>query len=161
MTIGHVFLMLAVVSFGLLGVMHKVAGHRGCRPEGANLMLFFGATVLIFGVAVWHNGWAKALDVPLAGWQVATGCGVLSSLAILNFQHGVRFGKISTSWLIINLSTALPTVLSILIYREAVSLRRALGLALAAMALFILWLERAREEKATGRVAAAKQSNGI
>jgi drug/metabolite transporter (DMT)-like permease len=153
----HLFLLLAVVSFGMLGVMHKVADHRGCRPEGANLVLFFGAAFLILSACVWQNGFAKALDVPPAGWIVATGCGFLSSMAILNFQHGVRFGKISTSWLVINLSTALPTVLSILIYHEAVSTRRALGLALAVAALLILWLERIREEKAAaiGQTAGA------
>ena len=73
-------------------------------------------------------GPTKVLDIPAPGWLTAVACGFLASVAILNFQHGVRFGKISTSWLIINLSTALPTVLSILIYREAVSVRRALGL---------------------------------
>jgi hypothetical protein len=31
----------------------------------------------------------------------------------------LRHGKISTSWLVINLSTAIPTVLFILIYRES------------------------------------------
>jgi len=158
---GNLFLLLAVVSFGLLGVMHKVADHRGCRPEGANFVLFGGAAFLILSATVFQYGWAKALDVPLAGWVVATGCGFLSSLAILNFQHGVRFGKISTSWLIINLSTALPTVLSILIYHETVSMRRALGLVLAVVALLILWLERTREEKATEGTANLRETTGV
>jgi drug/metabolite transporter (DMT)-like permease len=161
MTLGHLFLFQAVVSFGLLGVLHKVADHRGCRPEGVNFMLFFGAAVLVLAGSVWQNGWAKTLDVPLIGKVVAAGCGFLSSLAILSFQHGVRFGKISTSWLIINLSTALPTVLSILIYREAVSLRHELGLALTVVALFILWLERVREEKMLGRAATSEQTTSV
>jgi drug/metabolite transporter (DMT)-like permease len=81
-------------------------------------------------------------------------------VAILSFQHGVRFGKISTSWLVINLSTALPTILSIAIYHEVVSLRRALGLALAMVALGILWLERRREEQSKPLIVPASMAAG-
>ena len=81
-------------------------------------------------------------------------CGLFSSLAILSFQHGVRFGRISTSWLVINLSTILPTLLSILLYNETVSPRRAAGLVSAVVALLILWAERIREEKAMAQEAA-------
>jgi drug/metabolite transporter (DMT)-like permease len=58
----------------------------------------------------------------------------------------VHFGKISTSWLIMNLSTALPVILSILIYRETIKWKRALGLTLAVAALLLLWLDRTGEE---------------
>jgi hypothetical protein len=55
---------------------------------------------------------------------------------------------------------ALPTVLSILIYHEAVSLRRGLGLVLTVVALTILWLERKREEKSAMASAAASVALG-
>ena len=100
------------------------------------------------------------LRTPIAAWITATVCGFLASLAILAFQQGVRFGKISTSWVVINLSTALPTVLSIAIYHETVSLRRALGLGLAVVALMILWLERRREERAKRTPVEAAQATG-
>ena len=122
------FLCMSVVSLGMPGVTHKVSDHRGCRPEAVNLMLFLVAAAVMPEISMWRMGPTKVLDIPASGWLTAVACGFLASVAILNFQHGVRFGKISTSWLIINLSTALPTVLSILIYREAVSVRRALGL---------------------------------
>jgi drug/metabolite transporter (DMT)-like permease len=142
----HAFLLLAVGSLGLLGVMHKVADHRRCRPEAINLFLFLGAGMATVLFLLWRMGPAQALVVP--GAAVITGviCGLLSSIAILSFQRGIRFGKISTSWLVINLSTALPTVLSILIYGERVGLRRTVGLTLAIVALAILWQERRREE---------------
>ncbi len=143
----HLYLLLSVVSFGLLGVLHKVSDHRHCRPEGVNLILFLGAAFGMLAVSVWRTG-TKVMDVPAIAWGTAITCGFLASVAILAFQHGVRFGKISTSWLVINLSMALPTVLSILIYHEHVSIRRGLGLFLAVTALVILWLERTREERA-------------
>lgn len=143
----HLYLLLGVVSFGMLGVLHKVSDHRHCRPEGVNLILFLGAAVSMLAVSVWRTR-AKVIDVPPIAWVTAITCGFLASVAILSFQRGVRFGKISTSWLVINLSTALPTVLSIVIYRESVGIRRSLGLFLAVAALVILWLERTREERA-------------
>jgi drug/metabolite transporter (DMT)-like permease len=141
----YAFLMLAVFALGLLGVLHKVADFRACRPEAINLFLFLGAAFLMWVAVFVRSGTDVGLPLVLMG--VAAVCGFLASIAILNFQHGVRYGKISTSWLIINLSTALPTSLSIFIYHERLSPRRAAGLGLAVLALLILWLERRREEQ--------------
>jgi drug/metabolite transporter (DMT)-like permease len=103
----------------------------------------------MFCVSVWRFGVATSFDVPAIAWATALVCGFLASFATINFQRGIRLGKISTSWLIINLSTALPTILSIVMYREAITTRRALGLLLAIVALLILWFERRREERAS------------
>ncbi len=142
----HLYLLLGVMGFGMLGILHKVADHRRCRPEGVNLILFLAAAISMLAISLWRTG-TNGIEVPASAWVTAIGCGFLASVAILAFQRGVRLGKISTSWLVINLSTALPTVLSILIYHENVSLRRGLGLFLAVAALVILWVERTREER--------------
>ena len=147
----YAYLGMAVASLGMLGVVHKVADHRHCRPEAVNMMIFLAAAPIVFAVSFWRFGPANTLNVPAVAWATALVCGFMAAFATLNFQHGIRHGKISTSWLIINLSTALPTVLSIAIYKEAVTRRRALGLLLAVAALFILWLERVREERIAGK----------
>jgi drug/metabolite transporter (DMT)-like permease len=146
----YIYLVMAVASLGTLGVVHKVADHRRCKPEAINFVIFLAAAICMFAVSIWRFGPAGVLQIPAVAWTTAVVCGFLASFATLNFQHGIRHGKISTSWLVINLSTALPTVLSILIYHEAVSARRALGLVLAVVALLILWLERVQEERAGG-----------
>ena len=146
------FLFLAVASLGMIGVLHKVADHRRCRPEAINLFIFLGGTAVMTVLCAWHSKAAKLLDIPTIAWVTAAVCGILASLAILSFQHGVRYGKISTSWLVINLSMSLPTVLSIVVYHEIITARRALGLLLAVVTLIILWRERVREE-ASGEVA--------
>jgi drug/metabolite transporter (DMT)-like permease len=142
----HAFLILAVCALGLLGVLHKVADFRGCRPEAINVFLFLGAAGAMWAVSFLRFGGAALSGLPPAVIGVGVICGLLASTAILNFQHGVRYGRISTSWLIVNLSTALPAVLSILIYRERLGARRSAGLVLALVALLLLWLERRREE---------------
>lgn len=146
----HAFLIVAVCALGCLGVLHKLADFRGCRPAAINLFLFLGAAAAMWRLALLRFGAGAMNGFPLLAVAVGAVCGLLASVAILNFQHGIRYGKISTSWLIINLSTALPTVLSIVIYRERVGARRGLGLLLAVAALLILWLERRREEYEAG-----------
>lgn len=142
----HGYLMLAVGALGLLGVLHKIADFRHCRAEAINLFLFLGAAAAMWAVSLLSLGAVPIVALPPVAVGVGIVCGLLASTAILNFQHGVRYGKISTSWLIVNLSTALPSVLSIVIYRERLGARRAAGLALAVVALLLLWLERRREE---------------
>ncbi|QNI37675.1 EamA family transporter [Edaphobacter albus] len=150
------FLFLAVASLGMIGVLHKVADHRRCRPEAINLFIFLGGVVVMSVLSFWRFGAAGVLDTPRIAWVTAATCGLLASLAILSFQRGVRYGKISTSWLVINLSMAVPTVLSIVVYREEITRRRAVGLLLAVATLVILWRERVREE-ASGEVIAIAQ----
>ena len=147
------FLFLAVASLGMLGVLHKVADHTRCRPEAINLFIFLGGTAVMSILSFWRSEAANVADIPAIAWVTAAVCGFLASLAIWSFQHGVRYGKISTSWLVINLSMAIPTVLSIMVYREVITIRRAIGLLLAVATLIILWRERVREE-ARGEIVA-------
>ena len=127
--------------------LQVLADHRRCRPEAINVFLFLWAGAILSGFCLWR-GSGLFLQTPPKALAVAALCGTLASVAILNFQHGIRYGRISTSWLIINLSTIVPTVLSILLYREIVSPRRALSLILAMVALLLLWLDRRRDEGA-------------
>ncbi|MFM8984970.1 MAG: EamA family transporter [Planctomycetia bacterium] len=136
----------AAVALGMLGVFHKVADHRRCRPEAVNFFLFLFAGLLMAAWSVARSGLAQLIFLPRVALLTAAVCGLLASLAILFFQRGIRYGKISTSWLVINLSTIVPTVLSIVLYREAVSPRRALALGLSLVALTLLWLDRRQQE---------------
>ena len=147
------FLLLAVASLGTIGVLHKVADHKQCRPEAINLFIFLGAAIAMNTVSIARSGIGALLHISMVAWVTAIVCGFIASIATLAFQHGVKYGKISTSWLIINLSMALPTVLSIVVYREVITLRRTIGLLLAVVTLIILWRERVYEE--ARRVASA------
>jgi drug/metabolite transporter (DMT)-like permease len=138
----YLFLMLAVVCFSLLGVLHKFADFQGCRPAAINAYLFFWAWLLTTVYLVAQN---HSLMPAISVTAVAAACGVCASVAILAFQTGIRFGKISTSWLIINLSTAVPTLLSILFYREYVGFRRGAALLAIILSLVCLWKDKQLE----------------
>jgi drug/metabolite transporter (DMT)-like permease len=145
----YLYLLMSLGSLGCLGILHKVADHRRCRPSAINLMLFLVAGMLSAIFCVYQLGPA-AIAAPKTALIGGIVCGVFASLAVLLFQHGIRFGKISTSWLIIQLSSAVPTVLSILLYHEAVGIRKACSLMLAVASLMLLWIDRRREERAAG-----------
>jgi drug/metabolite transporter (DMT)-like permease len=145
----YFFLGTALVSLSLLGVLHKVADFKNCRPALINAFLFLWAGIFMLGLLLArperraHPG----LDVV----TTAVVCGFLASLAILAFQTGIRFGRIATSWLIINLSTAIPTLASIFIYQERVEWKRAVGLSLMTLSLFLLWKDKQQSDLPKGR----------
>ena len=144
----YVDLVAAVVSLGMLGVLHKGADRWACRPQAINLFLFFWASLLMMVTAAVLSGSPAILSSRSTIVIIAAICGSCAGIAILNFQQSMRFGKISTSWLIINLSTAIPTTLSIVLYHEHVTLRRGLSLILAVVALVLLGVDRRREQAA-------------
>jgi len=159
---GYLHLLLAVASLGMLGVLHKVADHRRCRPQAINLIIFVCASFLVGLTAFIRSGSTAVFALPGRVLAIGTICGMCAGLAILNFQHAVRFGKISTSWLLINLSMAVPTALSILIYREQVTPKRGVSMILTVAALALLWIDRQQEErKANSRPASDQTGHGV
>lgn len=144
----YLFLAAAIVCLGMLGVLHKVADHRQCRPQAINLFLFSWATALMASTAAIVSGPPNMFTSQGKIVMIAGVCGSCAGIAILNFQHSMRFGKISTSWLIINLSTSIPTIFSIVLYHERVTLKRSLSLILAVAALILLAVDRRKEEHA-------------
>ena len=74
------------------------------------------------------------------------------------YNLGIRYGKLATSWLIINLSAAVPTIGSVLFYHEKMSARHVLALCLMAVSVVLLWKDRQEDEHNAQRAAALKQN---
>ncbi len=139
MTQGYLYTLLALTSFGALGVFHKLADTFHCRPSSVNALLYawslvFAGIALAIRPAAWSApGSVSGLALPF---------GVSASIAILAFQAGIRHGDIATSWLAINLSSGVPTLASILIYHEAVGWKRAVALGLIPLSMALLWKDK-------------------
>lgn len=134
-----------MTAYAVLGLLHKQADRKGCRPQQINLLLFawsaiFAAVSLLFR--------SENLSVPHNVWAIAIPSGACAATAILLFQIGVRYGKIAASWLIVNLSAAIPILVSVLLYREKVGMKQALALIAMLACLIFLWLERRDAERA-------------
>ena len=145
MTTGHIYMLLALLSFSMLGVLHKVADVQQGRPPAINALLAVSSLVMVFGFVL--MGTAGGPAVPRVVALVAIPFGISASVAILAFQAGVKHGHIATSWLAINLSAGIPTVASILIYDEPVGTTKALALALIPVSMFLLWQDKKQQER--------------
>ena len=73
--------------------------------------------------------------------------GVASAIGGIVFMAGIYYGKISTSWLIINLSAAIPAIGSILFYSEPVNPRKIAVLLLAVVSMLLLWKDKQGDER--------------
>lgn len=135
--LAYAFVSMAMIV--VLGLLHKYADRQRCRPEQINLLLF--AWSALFGFAS-LLGAGQSPIVPMEVWKVALPCGVFAATAVLLFQIGVRQGLIASSWLVINLSAAIPVVVSVAWYGEKVSSRQALAMVAMMAALILLWWDR-------------------
>jgi EamA domain-containing membrane protein RarD len=144
MTTGQIYMLLGLLSFSMLGVLHKVADVRQGRPAAINALLAISSLLLVLTFV--SVGGAGGPAAPRSVVLVALPFGVSASIAILAFQAGVKHGPIATSWLAINLSAGIPTVASILIYDEPVGTTKALALALIPVSMFLLWKDKTQQE---------------
>ena len=116
---GYLYMILSLTCFGFIGIFAKFADSRGCKPS-AVYTLAYGWAVL-FGVLFVALFRGADFRVPGVVYEIALPFGVASVIGGIVFLAGIRFGKISTSWLIINLSAAIPAVGSIVLYHEQVT----------------------------------------
>ncbi len=140
MTTGQLYLLLGLLSFSMLGVLHKVADVKTSRPSAINALLFTWSLLFVFLFVLFGTSAGPA--VPMRVAAIGIPFGIAASVAILAFQAGLKHGNIATSWLAINLSAGIPTVASILIYDEPVGVGKALALALIPVSMFLLWKDK-------------------
>jgi drug/metabolite transporter (DMT)-like permease len=147
--VGYILVLCSLFSYGALGICHKLAERKHCRPKQLVMRLMLSAFLsmnvfVIFG----RQGYATTHSA----FYVAFTCGAISLCALWAFQEGIKRGKIATSWLIINLSSVVPTLGSIVIYHEAVSLKKIAIIGLIFAAIVLVWkdgledLKRAEDE---------------
>jgi EamA domain-containing membrane protein RarD len=142
---GHLYMVLGLLSFGVLGVLHKVADVKRSRPSAITALLYSWSLVLIVGFVLLKK--PAGLAAPSSVMTVALPFGISAAIAILAFQAGVKHGNIATSWLAINLSAGIPTVASILVYGEPVSVWKAIALVLIPVSMTLLWKDKKDEER--------------
>jgi drug/metabolite transporter (DMT)-like permease len=118
---------------------------KHCRPAALYVLLCLWAAGISF-VAAFSSGQSPA-RTPATVIQIALPFGAVAALAGVAFQAGIRYGKLATSWLIINFSAAVPALASILIYHERISSRHSLALLLMAVSVVLLWKDKQADER--------------
>ena len=138
-------MILSLTCFGAIGLLVKLANLKRCRASAVYAWAFAWCVAFSAGFVMYFRG--GQFHVPSAVYAIALPFGIMSAIGGIVFMAGVRFGKISTSWLIINLSAAIPAVGSIVLYHESVSAKKLAVLALAGVAVLLLWKDKQEDEK--------------
>src|SRR5216684_4127025 len=116
MPAGYWFMLFALFSFAAMGIIHKLGDRHACNA--LHIALFTMATSCALSLIYT----AAAQRASLTSWKIAVPLialpfGACAAAALWLFQRGLRYGRIATSWLLINLSSAIATILSVIVYR--------------------------------------------
>lgn len=139
------YLILALMSFAAMGVLHKLGDRLGAHPVLV-AAIAMGVAGLLNGTRLALWGGESIRGVPAFVPLMALPFGASAGLALWLFQKALPHGRIATGWLIVNLSSAIPTVFSVLVFGDALGPWAAAGLALLATCLACLWGERREAE---------------
>jgi drug/metabolite transporter (DMT)-like permease len=140
LTGGYLFLFGALLGFSLLGILHKVADHPSCRPRMITMLLLLWGAVLTAAYTVAFD--KHGLRMPASVLGMGAAAGAAASLALFAFQASLRYGKISTSWLVLNLCVAVPLLISISVYGETLTAAKSVGVAMVFAAIVLMWLDK-------------------
>jgi hypothetical protein len=143
--VGFLYMILSLTCFGAIGLLVKFADLRRCRPGAVYSWAYAWCVAFSIVFVMWFRG--GQFHVPPAVYGIAVPFGIMNAIGGIVFMSGVRFGKISTSWLIINLSAAIPAAGSVVLYHEPVNAKKLAVLGLAAAAVLLLWKDKQEDEK--------------
>lgn len=149
MTTGYLFLLGALLGFSLLGILHKVADDPVCRPRMVTMLLLLWGAALTAAYASAFD--PRGLRMPPTVLGVGAVAGTAAAVALFAFQASLRFGKISTSWLVVNLCVAVPVLVSVVVYGEQVTAGKAAGVALVFATIVLLWWDKRIDLARAGR----------
>ena len=139
--IAYVLMGAGLVSFASMGIVHKLGDRYRAQPLGIAMIAMATAALVSLLASLLLQGDALRTMPPKA-MLLAVPFGASAALGLWLFQRGLRHGHIATSWLLINLSSGIPTVLSLIVYREALTPRKTLVFLLVILSLLLLWWDR-------------------
>jgi drug/metabolite transporter (DMT)-like permease len=104
-------------------------------------------------------GLPAPLSLPLKAAVVAAACGMCAAVAYYAFLLSIGFGKVSVAWLMMNISSAIPAVVSVFVYHEKLTLLKIFALGLVLVALYFIFLgRRAETQSEQASLPAEKQA---
>jgi len=144
--VGLLFCFLGALAFGFLACVSKVAEQRNCAASALVVSLFGWATLAMFA-QTFSAG--SGFRVPLKVVPLAVGFGICAAVAYFAFQTSIKIGKVTVGWLMMNLSSGVPAVVSIWIYRERLTPIKIVAFCLGLISILCLfWGQRIDQREA-------------
>ena len=125
--------LLALVGFGINDLIFKHAAARGAKPH--HLVMMFGFCMLPY-VAVFSLIGGGFVANPVALWGALGGA--IASLGFYNFFGALRTGAVSIAAPVFRLAFVVTALLGIVLLGESLTTLKALGLAIAVLAAWLL-----------------------
>jgi drug/metabolite transporter (DMT)-like permease len=142
---GIVLCFLGALSFGLCACVSKIADRQSCKASGLIASLFgWAAIFMLIRTLLLGTGFG----LPAKATGLAIVLGVSAAVAIFSFQVSISLGKVTVAWLVMNLSSGVPALVSIWIYREALTPLKCLAFVVALAALVCLFQGKRLEVQA-------------
>jgi drug/metabolite transporter (DMT)-like permease len=141
MTNPYLYAVIALFSLAAMGIVHKLGDRYRTEPLPLTLYAMITAGVLSSIRALGTHTLVSHPPPPQI-LLVALPFGASAALGLWLFQKGLRYGHIATSWLLVNLSAGIPTVLSIVFYHEHLGWKKSSILLLIVISLLLLWWDR-------------------
>jgi drug/metabolite transporter (DMT)-like permease len=136
MRAGVLLCVLGAFSFGLLACVSKVAQRKNCNSSALVVWLFGWATLVMLGrsLTISHPAHVTA---PVTA--IAILFGICAAVGYLAFQISIAVGKVTVGWLMMNLSSGIPALVSIWLYAEKLTLLKSIAFGLAVLSLICLF----------------------
>jgi drug/metabolite transporter (DMT)-like permease len=136
---GILFCLAGVCCFSAFYLLVDFSQKRQADPFGLNLTTFLAGVLLSVAAA----GGIQVNQYPPALLVIGSLIGVTAGFALLGITLAARSGmSISVVNTAVSLSLSLPIVLSLLLYGEAPSARKTVGLAFAVASIYLIQRER-------------------
>ena len=130
-------LLLALAAMGCMGLLnfiYKVAAYLGATAPAFIFSQFCAFTLIALFHALW---WERGLRLDRAVWLHAPFAGVFTSAGFICLILALQRGEASVAVPISQMSFVMTTVLAALVYREAFTLKKSLGLAAAVLTILV------------------------
>ncbi len=127
-------LILVILFFTAAAMTYKAANQAGAKQVGT-IIVERTAVIILIGSFIFLFDSFHASPA-LTGFAAIGGTAIFFSRWALLLA--LMTGKVSSSWTIVNLSVAIPTLASIFIWKEIPGFKTVIGLALVPAAIYLL-----------------------
>jgi uncharacterized membrane protein len=140
--LGYLYLSVSILANVVWALCYKVAVRRKCNLNSVNLFVQIASALAM--VLFWS---ATSRDYHPRLTIIAIVTGILMTVSVVTFFHHIKSGVLAVSWTVIQLAIVVPVACSILLWREAPTVKQLIGLALVPVA-FVCFSSNGNAEKA-------------
>jgi len=127
------FAFLSLVFFSLFGLFFKLSSYKKCNPIAVNMntLLFASITAFLFFLISFNQYNGRVVLLGLCG-------GTFLFLTFIFILYALRDGKISICWTIYNLGMVIPVIVSVLLWKEAIDIKKITGFVLICSSIILI-----------------------